>query len=139
MLHTTLYSYRLSPFSISNTLQLASFDDEYCTLGEESKSCASEVFNPVDCTDVSTSQLTTSSMPITVLLEDTVYRLFSENTVVFEDCQQTVSHHTEVHTLSCIYKCPVYSNDYYYIICMYLLYIHRILRILRISSNSLAV
>ena len=104
--YTTLHSYRLSPFLISNALQLASFDDEYCTLGEESKSCTSEVSNPVDCSDTSTSQLTTSSVPITVLLEDTVYRLFSENTVVFEDCQQTVSHHTEVHTLSCMHKCP---------------------------------
>ena len=95
-LHTT---YRLRHFSVSNKF-LASFDEEYCTLGEESRSCSSEGFTPIDCSDTSTSQLTT--MPITVLLEDTVYRLFSPNTVVFEDYQQRISH-TEVaiYTLSC--------------------------------------
>ena len=95
-LHT---SYRLRPFSISNKF-LASFDEEYCTLGEESRSYSSEGFTPIDCSDTSTSQLTT--MPITILLEDTVYRLFSQNTVVFEDSQSRLCHHTEVHTLAII-------------------------------------
>ena len=97
-LHTT---YRLRHFSVSNKF-LASFDEEYCTLGEESRSCSSEGFTPIDCSDTSTSQLTT--MPITVLLEDTMYRLFSQHMVVFEDSQRRISHHTEVHTLSCSYK-----------------------------------
>ena len=92
-LHTT---YRLRHFSVSNKF-LASFDDEYCTLGEESRSCSSEGFTPIDCSDTSTSQLTT--MSITVLLEDTMYRLFSQNTVVFENSQR--KSHTEVHTLFC--------------------------------------
>ena len=89
-LHT---SYRLRHFSVSNKF-LASFDEEYCTLGVESRSCSSEGFTPIDCSDTSTSQLTT--MPITVLLEDTVHQLFSLNTVVIEDSQQRISHHAEV-------------------------------------------
>ena len=100
IMRTGLYtSYRLRPFSISDKF-LASFNEEYCTLGEESRSCSSEGFTPIDCSDTSTSQLTT--MPITVLLEDTVYRLFSQNTVVFEDSQSRLCHHTEVHTLAII-------------------------------------
>ena len=60
------------------------------------RSCESEVFIPIDCTDTVTSQLTTSSKPITVLLEDTVCQLFSENAIVFEDSQQRIFDHTEV-------------------------------------------
>ena len=94
IMHTGLYtSYRLRHFSVSDKF-LASFNEEYCTVGEESRSCSSEGFTPIDCSDTSTSQLTT--MPITVLLEDTVYRLFSLNTVVIEDSQQRISHHAEV-------------------------------------------
>ena len=94
IMRTGLYtSYRLRPFSISNKF-LASFNEEYCTLGEESRSCSSEGFTPIDCSDTSTSQLTT--MPITVLLEDTVHQLFSQNTVVIEDSQWSISHHAEV-------------------------------------------
>ena len=89
-LHT---SYRLGHFSVSDKF-LASFDEEYCTLGEESRSCSSEGFTPIDCSDTSTSHLTT--MPITVLLEDTVHRLFSLNTVVIEDSQWSISHHAKV-------------------------------------------
>ena len=70
--------------------------DDYCTLGEEIRNCASEVFIPIDCTDTATSQLITSSMPITVLLEDTMCQLFSENAIVFEDSQQRIFDHTEV-------------------------------------------
>ena len=98
IMRTGLYtSYRLRPFCISNKF-LASFNEGYCTLGEESRSCSSEGFTPIHCSDTSTSELTT--IPITVLLEDTVYRLFSQNTVVFEDSQSRLCHHTEVHILA---------------------------------------
>ena len=93
IMHTALHRLR-QHYSVINKF-IGSFDD-YCTLGEESRSCASEVFTPIECTDTSTSQLTTSSMPVTVLLEDTLYRLFSENAIVFEDSQQRISDHTEV-------------------------------------------
>ena len=93
IIRTALHRLR-QHYSVINDL-LASFDD-YCTLDEESRSYASEIFIPIDCTDTSTSQLTTSSMPITVLLEDTVCQLLSENAVVFEDSQQKIFDHTEV-------------------------------------------
>ena len=94
MIHTALHI--LALYSIINK-PLASSDDYYTlAIGEESRSCASEIFIPIDCTDTSTSQLTTSSMPITVLLEDTVCQLFSENALVFEDSQQRIFDYTEV-------------------------------------------
>ena len=85
MIHTALH--RLTSYLIINKF-LASFD--------ESRNCTSEIFIPIDCTDTSTSQLTTSSMPITILLEDTVCQLLSGNATVFEDCQQRIFDHTEV-------------------------------------------
>ena len=68
----------------------------------------SEIFIPIDCTDTSTSQLTTSSMPVPVLLQDTVCQLFSENAIVFEDSQQRIFDHTEVTSYT------LCTNDHYY-------------------------
>ena len=125
MIHTALH--RLTSYWIINKF-IATFDD-YFILCEESRSCTSEVFIPIDCTDTSTSQLTTSSMPITVLLQDTVCQLFSENTIVFEDSQQRIFDHTEVTGY------PMHKR----LLIQLCMYTHRILRILKISMNSVAV